>query len=41
MKCDGLTDLIVFGGGVSKGAPDLMLATVEKVVRESSPIRRP
>ncbi|HTG62174.1 MAG TPA: ROK family transcriptional regulator [Terriglobia bacterium] len=30
-------DLIVFGGGVSKGAPDLMLATVEKVVRRIQP----
>jgi glucokinase len=30
-------DLIVFGGGVSKGAPDLMLATVEKVVRKIQP----
>ena len=26
-------ELIVFGGGIAKGAPDLMLATVEKVVR--------
>jgi glucokinase len=30
-------DLIVFGGGVSKGAPDLMLATVEKVLRRIQP----
>jgi glucokinase len=30
-------DLIVFGGGVSKGAPGLMLATVEKVVRRIQP----
>ncbi len=30
-------DLIVFGGGASKGAPDLMLATVEKVVRRIQP----
>jgi glucokinase len=30
-------DLIVFGGGVSRGAPDLMLATVEKVVRRIQP----
>ena len=30
-------DLIVFGGGVSKGAPDLMLATVERVVRRIQP----
>jgi glucokinase len=27
-------DLIVFGGGIAKGAPDFMLATVEKVVRQ-------
>lgn len=26
-------DLIVFGGGIAKGAPDLMLSIVEKVVR--------
>ena len=26
-------DLIVFGGGIAKGAPDLMLAIIEKVVR--------
>ena len=26
-------DLIVFGGGIAKGAPELMLSTVEKVVR--------
>jgi len=26
-------DLIVFGGGVAKGAPEMMLATVERVVR--------
>jgi len=26
-------DLIVFGGGIAKGAPERMLATVEKVVR--------
>jgi glucokinase len=30
-------ELIVFGGGVSKGAPDLMLATVEKVMRRIQP----
>lgn len=29
--------LIVFGGGVSRGAPDFMLATVEKVVRRIQP----
>jgi predicted NBD/HSP70 family sugar kinase len=26
-------DLIVFGGGIAKGDPDLMLAIVERVVR--------
>jgi predicted NBD/HSP70 family sugar kinase len=26
-------DLIVFGGGIAKGDPDLMLSIVEKVVR--------
>ncbi len=26
-------DLIVFGGGIAKGAPDLMLSIVEKIVR--------
>ena len=30
-------ELIVFGGGVSKGAPDLMLATVERVMRRIQP----
>jgi glucokinase len=30
-------DLIVFGGGVSKGAPEVMLATVDKVVRRIQP----
>ena len=30
-------ELIVFGGGVSKGAPDSMLATVERVVRRIQP----
>jgi glucokinase len=30
-------DLIVFGGGVSKGAPDSMLATVERVLRRIQP----
>ena len=30
-------ELIVFGGGISKGAPDLMLATVERVLRRIQP----
>jgi glucokinase len=30
-------DLIVLGGGIAKGAPDFMLATVEKVVRRIQP----
>jgi glucokinase len=30
-------DLIVFGGGVSKGAPDLMLTTVAKVLQRIQP----
>ena len=30
-------ELIVFGGGISKGAPDLMLATVERVMRRIQP----
>jgi glucokinase len=30
-------DLIVFGGGISRGAPDLMLATVERVMRRIQP----
>lgn len=30
-------DLIVFGGGIVKGAPDLLVSTVEKVVRRIQP----
>jgi len=30
-------ELIVLGGGISKGAPDLMLATVERVLRRIQP----
>jgi glucokinase len=30
-------ELIVFGGGISRGAPDFMLATVERVMRRIQP----